>query len=284
MSITVGVAPNVSGVGARLHQSVLREHPAFDVRVIRLPWINPGQSIEQAGWDQFLPSLDGLDLFVVGTPPYCQVQHAEALLQSGVPVLCEKPAGMDELQTRNITGIANYANLDCRVNYQLRFHPLVERARNLVRMGTPRSVHIRCTLDARRVRSGKPDWYWQPGVGGGVWFSLLSHLIDLAHFLGFEIIDPIVTSSYPSTGPWCGMDALTIRSSSHGIGLVITADALSDFTKLTVGIRTASGVTELDLSESNGATPWRTAFARCARCIAGQDRIDLTGARHSRMR
>jgi predicted dehydrogenase len=178
VSVTIGVAP--SGVGARLHLPALTGRPGVTVRPVSLPRIDsrrpellPGANVE----------LDGLDLFIVGTPPYCHLRHSELLLRAGIPLICEKPAGLNVAQALQIATLASRMNTECRVNFQLRFHPIVRQARQVACTRIPDEINITCTSSARRDKSGKPTWYWQQALGGGVWFSLLPHLIDLAYFL-----------------------------------------------------------------------------------------------------
>jgi predicted dehydrogenase len=261
----------------RLHYPVLTERVGVTVWRVKLPWIEPGQRIVRGDWNAVLPSLAGLDLFIVGTPPHCQTQHVEALLLAGVPVLCEKPAGMDVAQAQRLATIADAAGTECRVNYQLRFHPAVQQACDLLRTETAASVQVTCTSGARLTRSGKPGWYWQPESGGGVWFSLLSHLIDLAHYLGLEPTEPEVTRAAPTAGPSRGIDALEVQARCQdGTELALTADAVADETTLIVRISSATKTSEINLASGN-TTPWRVAFTHCAHQLVGERGINLAG-------
>ena len=288
MTVTVGVAPG--GVGARLHYRVLAERPYVSVRQVRLPRIEHDQDATPCSWRDVLRRVEDFGLFVVGTPPHCHLDHAEHLIRAGVLVLCEKPAGMNAGQARRIAAVASGAGVDCRVNYQLRFDPLMQTARGMISQERPDSVEITCTSGARMTRSGKPAWYWQPDAGGGVWFSLLSHLIDLAHYLGLTITEPEVTRAVPGTGPMHGIDAITIQARPlKGGRLTLTADALGGNSTLTVSLRGAAGATGFDLirgtvnrsgepaaaCDPRPAGPWHAAFGHCADDVLSPHQINL---------
>ena len=273
MSVTIGVAPG--GVGARLHIPALAGRRRVIVRPVPLPRIDPRRPEVLPGANV---ELDGLDLFIVGTPPYCHLRHSELLLRAGVPVICEKPAGLDAAQALRIAAQASRVNTECRVNFQLRFHPVVRQARQVARTWIPDEIDITCTSSARRDKSGKPAWYWQQASGGGVWFSLLPHLIDLAYFLGAQPQTLAVTRAVPASGPDSGIDALTVRARCRDKrNLTLTADPLAATSGLTIRFRNASGSEGLFDLTATGSNPWLTAFMACAdTMLSGTSPPDLS--------
>jgi predicted dehydrogenase len=289
MTITVGVAP--TGVGSRLHQAVLVGLPNVRIRQLRLPRIKPGHFLVPSDWAAIAQELRDLDLFIVATPPHCQVQHAEYLLRTGIPVLIEKPAGMSASQAERLGSVADAIGIDCRVNYQLRFDPLVQRARDLVARSETASVQMTCTSSARRSRDGKPAWYWEPISGGGVWFSLLSHLVDLAHYLGLQLAEPRVMHVIPLSGPFRGIDALTVHAYSGHVSVTLTADAVAEETAFKLRVADHTTTTTFDLMNGeivpHGGVaivhdrrphgPWHAAFDCCTRRVFSDEKIVLSG-------
>jgi predicted dehydrogenase len=275
MTVTIGVAP--TGVGARLHIPGLRQRPDVAIRPVRLPHVDI--PVAPLRWDT-QTALDGLDLFILATPPYCHVRHADLLLRVGVPVICEKPAGLNAAEARQIADCAEQSGAECRVNFQLRFHPLVRRARTLAAAEPPREIAITCSSSARSSRSGRPAWYWQREAGGGVWFSLLPHLVDLAYHLGVQPLEVTVTRALPTAGPDRGIDAITVHALCQDERrLTLTADPLADATRLAISFRDTPGreLAVFDLT-ADGANPWLTAFSACADAIVlGGYSVDLNG-------
>ncbi|MGW7597071.1 Gfo/Idh/MocA family protein [Streptomyces antimycoticus] len=276
---TVGVTR--TGVSARLHVPVLTAIPHVTAAPVRLPRVAENGTVDGGAADRLSTALSGLDLFVLGSPPYCHRAHGGLILQAGIPMLCEKPAGLDAGEAEELSVMASRHRREFRVNYQLRFDPLVRLAREFALDSKVLARVIVCRSGARRSRANKPSWYWNSALGGGVTSSLLSHLIDTAHFLGAE---PAVMNSVRSRqkSDMQAPDKIEVHAHcSDGSSLLLVADGLAEETILSIGIRTATSTTYFDLVRGGIAQnpdlrnplhghldprpfgPWRAAFTHC---------------------
>lgn len=137
----------------------------------------------EAGLENFRP-----DAVLVCTPPVCHVQQAIQALRAGAHVFIEKPlsgglGGLDELRSE-----AAQRRAIVQVGYNLRFHPPIEKLKQLVD-----EVVVGKILWAQ-IESGSylPDWRpWQDyrksytarrELGGGILLDG-SHEIDYATWL-----------------------------------------------------------------------------------------------------
>ncbi|EME69325.1 oxidoreductase [Paramagnetospirillum caucaseum] len=193
----------LGGVGQRHLRNLRRLHPEAEIRAVRTKGrafeINNDLTIDESVdvMDKYrvtaLPDLaTGLawapDLAVVSTPSALHVEHCLALLESGVPVMVEKPAATDSKGYAHLEEAAAKAGLPLMVAYQQRFNPLVARLRTLLaagRVGRVQSLEV-------TVHSHMPSWhgYEKPGefyagqraLGGGVVMTEI-HELDLLGWL-----------------------------------------------------------------------------------------------------
>src|SRR5207247_9340623 len=85
---TVRVGVSGHGVSLRLHAPVLNSL-GFDAVPVQLPRVEPFSGKVVPGQ----MDLSGLDLLVVGSPPFAHLVHTAAGIASGIPTICEKPCG-----------------------------------------------------------------------------------------------------------------------------------------------------------------------------------------------
>ena len=131
---------------------------------------------------------DALDGVVIASPTAHHVPQAVAALQAGLPVLLEKPVGVDLAGGRALGRVLADAGRPLLLGYTWRWWPALQRIRTLLAEGAIGEVrHLRCTLSAHLA-----DWHpWEPyqdffmasrALGGGALLDE-SHWIDLALWL-----------------------------------------------------------------------------------------------------
>jgi predicted dehydrogenase len=167
-----------SGVGQRLHSPVLHEFRNITVHQINLPHRRSGSPCLDHDLSLYLP----LDLVVIATPPTMHLPYVLEFANHVGFILCEKPVGTTKAGIQELLKSLK-APRNMRVNYQLRFHPLVPRIRRLL-SPTTKSIELTYKSDAG-LRPG-PKWYRDEAMGGGPLNAVGSHLIDLVHFLGYR--------------------------------------------------------------------------------------------------
>jgi predicted dehydrogenase len=144
-------------------------------------------------------AVPGLDAVVVATPPDSHRRLVTEALEAGKHVLVEKPLARSLAECRPAIELAAARAATLAVGYEKRFHPSLERVRELLEAGAIGEpfycgVHwaSNAKLDpARLVPDGFRDgyeWRWRdPSVGGGLVHDHLPHYVDLVrHWTGRE--------------------------------------------------------------------------------------------------
>ncbi len=148
---------------------------------------------EALGVDRGYASLDELladgklDVVHLCTPNHLHSPMARAALEAGKHVVCEKPLAMNTRESAALASLAAEAGRVGAVNYNLRYYPLCQEARALVRQGAigePRLVHGSYLQDWLLYPS---DWNWrlEPELGGELRAvaDIGTHWLDMASWI-----------------------------------------------------------------------------------------------------
>jgi predicted dehydrogenase len=112
---------------------------------------------------------------------------AKAALEAGKHVMCEKPLGMNSMESAELVGLAQAHGLAHAVTFNIRFYPLVQQARTMIQRGDLGDIYL--------VHGGfwqdwlllDTDYNWrvEESAGGALRAvgDLGSHWIDLAQFM-----------------------------------------------------------------------------------------------------
>ncbi|XP_002731374.1 glucose-fructose oxidoreductase domain-containing protein 2-like [Saccoglossus kowalevskii] len=126
-----------------------------------------------------------VDLVCISNPPIMHSQVAVKALGIGKHVMCEKPAGLNEIDAFKMVNAARYyPTLMSIMGHGLRFLPAFSRMKTLVRDGYVGVVQL-CEI---RVHCGsiikeKYNWECDEGMGGGTLSVIGSHMIDIITYL-----------------------------------------------------------------------------------------------------
>lgn len=136
-----------------------------------------------------------VDVVVVTAPNMLHVDIVSAAAAAGRHVFCEKPVGGTPAQTVVAERAARAAGVVSGVGYNYRWAPVVQLARQLIvdgRLGQVLSYQGRFLSCYGNDPLGLLSWRFLVDQGGyGVSTDLLSHVVDLAHFL----VGPIASVS-----------------------------------------------------------------------------------------
>jgi predicted dehydrogenase len=136
-------------------------------------------------------ALPELEAVIVATPPDSHAALAAEALRAGKHVLVEKPLARTVEESRSLVDLSEAGGLTLCVGHEKRFHPSLERVRELLEqaaIGTPFYCGVHwasaAKLDpARLVPDGFRDgytWRWRDrSVGGGLVQDHLPHYVDL---------------------------------------------------------------------------------------------------------
>lgn len=128
-----------------------------------------------------------VEVVSICTPNFLHHEVAMAAIAAGKPFWIEKPMGVNAAQSRQIAQSAEAAGLATAVGFNYRHQPAIQHARALIRSGElGRITNARVWLVADYASSpdGALTWrYSRSHAGAGVVGDLMSHGIDLAHYL-----------------------------------------------------------------------------------------------------
>lgn len=137
-------------------------------------------------WRDVINRLD-VDIVIISTIHAALAEIALAAIQAGKHVLLEKPAGRHSSELDPLIAIAKQSNVMIRVGFNHRYHPALQKARELVDSDALGELMF---IRARYGHGGRlgyeKEWRAQPALsGGGELIDQGVHLIDLARwFLG----------------------------------------------------------------------------------------------------
>jgi D-xylose 1-dehydrogenase (NADP+, D-xylono-1,5-lactone-forming) len=124
-------------------------------------------------------------------------RHHEQVIEAakaGKHILCEKPLALTSEEAEEMVQVCKANNVYLAINYPHRFHPLVVKARELIRdqkLGKLVSISLNFNTDFPPSSNYR---FKKALSGGGALRDLGTHMIDLLRFLGGEIseIDGVI--------------------------------------------------------------------------------------------
>ncbi len=138
-----------------------------------------------------------VDVVFVTAPNMAHVEMVEACAATGKHVFCEKPVGGTPAQTVTAERAARTAGVTSGVGYNYRWAPLVQHARQMIADGTiGETTNYRGQFLSTYGSDplGLLSWrFLVDEAGHGVSTDILSHSVDLAHFLIGPIASLVAT-------------------------------------------------------------------------------------------
>jgi len=150
-------------------------------------------------------------------------RHHEQVIKAakaGKHILCEKPLAVNSIEAEEMVRVCKENNVHLAVNYVHRFHPLVVKAKELIKdqkLGKLVSISANFNIDfppSSNFRFNKEL------SGGGALRDIGTHMIDLLRFLGGEIseIDGVIDNLvYQSEVDDFAMGTIKFAKSGYGI-------------------------------------------------------------------
>jgi predicted dehydrogenase len=130
---------------------------------------------------------DDVDVVHVTTPNHLHHPQVKAALAAGRHVVCEKPLAMTSAESSELLELARRSGLVHCTNFNLRFYPLVQQARTLVRGGAVGEVWNVHGAYLQDWLLRPTDWNWrlEPEQGGMLRAvaDIGSHWLDAVEFV-----------------------------------------------------------------------------------------------------
>jgi predicted dehydrogenase len=129
------------------------------------------------------------DIVYVATPPSSHRPYVIAAARAGKHVLVEKPMGLSAVEDQQMIDACHQAGVELFVAYYRRFHPHVQKMKELIdsgRIGTPVAAQVDYAQPPAPDTAWGGGWRLQPAIsGGGLFVDVVSHRIDVVvHLLG----------------------------------------------------------------------------------------------------
>ncbi len=182
----------------------------------------------------------GVDVVVLAVPHYLHRNLAVRAADRGKHIVLEKPIATNRQDALAIIDASKKAGTKLSIAYVQRFHPLHQKARELVRSGA--------LGDLFRIQVSdlftKPESYWTGGYsetvstdwraskiksGGGVWIMNMSHTID--YMLDITGLEPVsvyaVASNYNTPVSEVEDDASAIVRFKGGASATLSASTIA---------------------------------------------------------
>ncbi len=139
-----------------------------------------------ANYDAMLADRN-VDVVHLTSPNHLHFPQAKAALLAGKHVICEKPLAMDSRESKELVALAKRKKLVNAVNFNIRFYPLCQHARALVRSGGIGEVYAIHGSYLQDWLLWPTDWNWRldPKLGGAMRAvaDIGSHWLDLMTFI-----------------------------------------------------------------------------------------------------
>ena len=166
----------------------------------------------------------------IATPPSSHATYAIMAMRSGKPVYVEKPLAASYEECLRVVRVSQQTGVPCFVAYYRRLLPYFQRVRELVesgRIGHVMGVQVRFAVPPRELDYDRTQLPWRVQrdiAGGGYFYDLAPHQIDLLHWLfgpitrcsgycsnraGLYETEDVVSASFqfvdglPGSGTWC---------------------------------------------------------------------------------
>jgi predicted dehydrogenase len=215
-----GIGAAVIGTGfiGTVHVEALRRI-GIDVRGVLGSTPERGAVRAQAlGVERAYGSLDellgdeGVGVVHVTSPNHLHVAQASAVMAAGKHVVCEKPLAMNATESAQLVARAQQAGVVNAVNFNIRFYPLHQHAREIVADGQLGDVRLVTGHYFQDWLLLDTDWNWrlEPDKGGALRAvgDIGSHWLDLMAFVTGQSIVAVmadmatfVQSRQQPTGP-----------------------------------------------------------------------------------
>ena len=197
-----GAAVIGTGFIGTVHAEALRR---LGVRVTGLLGSSPERASERAqalGIDKVYGNLDELladdavDVVHVTSPNRHHFDQVKRILAAGRHVVCEKPLAISSAESAELVRLAAASDRITAVNYNIRFYPLNQHARQMVGNGLFGDVRLITGHYLQDWLLFDTDWNWRldPKEGGALRAvgDIGTHWIDLTSFISGQKVTSVM--------------------------------------------------------------------------------------------
>lgn len=143
--------------------------------------------------------IAGVEAVFITTPNTKHTEIAQAAIDAGKHVFCEKPVSTSIEEARAILNAASKSKSVFQVGHNRRFAPVYTTLKHMLsESGPPHSAHVKMN----RGELISPEWVGDPQVTGGFLYETPIHMFDMLRFLFGEVASLDAAGSaheYPET-------------------------------------------------------------------------------------
>lgn len=246
--------------------------------------------------EQQLPAAQRMQLLVIVTPNHLHVPIAEAALQAGFHVFCEKPAGLSLSDVQRLAESWQASGCLYGLAHTYLGYPMVWQAREMVsagQLGTVRKIHVEYPqgwLGERLEQQGNKQAAWRtdPSLAGisGCMADIGTHAFGLAEFIsGHQVSELCASLASHADGRQLDDDGdVLLRTDQGASGTLIASQVCSgEENALSIRLYGDQGALEWHQMEPNSLT-YRPLQAPMRTLRAGIDQPDLFPTALERLR
>ena len=228
-----------AGTMGSLHARVVAQHPDAELVAVVDPRQDVGQALAERFGTQWRPELgstSGLDGVIVAAATEAHDGLARTVLESGTPLLVEKPVTDSLASTTALLELSASKGVPIMCGLLERYNPAVLTARSILES----PVHV----------VGVRHSPYAPRIKTGVAWDLLVHDVDLAHqVLGGEVtqVEAVVGHFHPSSEPDAEDVVQTLLRFSTGAVANVSASRLGQHKVRQLVIHELDRMIEVDL-------------------------------------
>ena len=262
----IGAAVIGSGFIGTVHIESLRR---IGVRVHGLLGSSPQRGAERAtrlnvprAYDSLHDLLadESVDVVHVTSPNHLHYPQVRDILAAGKNVVCEKPLATTSQESAELVRLADSTDRIAAVNFNIRFYPLNQHARDVVRRGDLGQIRL---ISGRYFQDWllmETDWNWrlQPDQGGALRAvgDIGSHWLDLTTFISGLHVESVmadlatfIPSRREPTGP---VETFSTERAAETVERQITTeDTATILLRYENGARGVVGISQISPGRKN---------------------------------
>jgi predicted dehydrogenase len=262
----VGAAVIGTGFIGTVHVEALRR---IGVQVRGVLGSTPARGAVRAdalGVPRAYDSLDDLladpsvDVVHVTSPNDLHVAQSKAILAAGRHVICEKPLALDAAGSAELVELAAASGLVNATNFNIRYYPLNQQARETVAAGTLGDVRLVTGRYFQDWLLHDSDWNWrlQPDRGGALravgdigshWMDLMTYITGQRIVAVMADLTTFIETRHEPSGPVASF--ATERSSDTVARDIGTEDTAAILLRFEGGARGAVSISQISPGRKN---------------------------------
>lgn len=125
--------------------------------------------------------IDASDVVLICSPQHTHAAYAQAALEAGKAVLCEKPGAISVAQARQLADRAERSGAVYQAGFNRRFAPVYREVGRLLASGELRATSFQIKINRGELEA--PAWVSDRSLSGGFLFETTIHLLDMAQHL-----------------------------------------------------------------------------------------------------